>query len=223
MHATSTPRTSIDAGGPEWRRQALRWLRRPGRGDSADASPGLSAGRLERAGITDNGFNPIVFFAACPSLRQLGEGEGHARYVTAAHRCGFAPDFAPDTEHQIVFCLTNGAYASCPRYAEPVAALPLVDTPPSTGERSAAQQRRAGDRERPPAAPLLPNGEGVQPRSAAIGESAVVTPVAAALVQQQPPALPAPPPDRGAQRLCELTCSVNSSCDGTCSPTTKSR
>ncbi len=122
-----------------------------------------------------------------------------APYVTAAHRCACAPGYTPDSVHQIVFCLTDSAHTACPRFVMPAAPREVDDgaLPPPLPREAALQRRR-----RPFAAAgaalavsalavlavvaLSPAGDPLPPRVAAPGESAAVTPEAAALVLESP-------------------------------------
>ena len=205
LQATETePKTSSErAPRPDRRRLPLRWLRRGS--DEGDASLELSLGRRELIGLRENGFNPAVFYAACPNLQLRDEESTHAPFVTAAHRCACAPDYVPDSVHQIVFCLTDSAHTTCPRFVTPAAPREVDDGAlPAPAPRVAVQQRQRWPLAAFGAAlvatafavvaivALPPAGDRVPPRVAAAGESAAVTPGAAALVLQ-PPAPPAAP------------------------------
>ena len=211
LQATDTKAAAPDTKTPHPERgsSALRWLRR-GPGDPVAAGE-LSDERRERLGLRDNGFSPAVFFDACPALRLRDDGSTHAPYVTAAHRCACAPDYVPDSVHQIVFCLTDSAHKACPRFDEAKAGRVVDDLALPASKPSKSGRRRAALAIA--AAALVAAGlavslvmlfasEGAAPRVAAAGESAAVTPVAAALgagssLATSPPALAAPAPAAG--------------------------
>ncbi len=199
VQATETPpqTSNRDAPRPDRPRSALRWLRRGS--ETGTQRRELTHGRRELIGLPDNGFHPVVFQAACPNLQLRDDQSTSAPYVTAAHRCACAPGYAPDSVHQIAFCLTGSAHTSCPRFVTPATPREVDDGAlPPPPAREAVQQRRR----RPFAAAaaalaaiaraalavvaLPPAGDQVPPRVAAPGESAAVTPEAAALVIESP-------------------------------------
>lgn len=202
LQATETKAAAPDTKTARFERgnSPLRWLRRgPG---APIAAGGLTDDRRERMGLRDNGFSPSVFFDACPAVRLRGDESTHAPYVTAAHRCACAPDYVPDSVHQIVFCLTDSAHRACPRFDEAKAVrvvddLALPASNPSKTRRRAALAIAAAALAAAGLAVtlvMLSASEEAAPRVAAAGESAAVTPVAAALGAASSPAVPAREP-----------------------------